>query len=1026
MKQLLITSLVMLLGFIITAAGAHAQTVTGTVTDDATGSTLPGVNIVVQGTTTGTVTDDDGNFSLSVPSLNETLVVTYIGYTRQEIPIDGRTTINISLESAVVRGEELVVTAFGLQREARSLSFSTQGVRTDQLVEARELNVMSSLSGRVAGLTINQDGSGVGGSTRVVLRGNRSISGDSQPLYVVDGVPVDGTPQDLNPDNIISIDVLKGPNAAALYGSRAQDGVIIIETQRGQVGVVNVSFSNTFQLSQPIHYMDMQNEFAQGSGGVYQRRAETAWGPRMDGQTVDHWSLDPADEGMTYSLTPQGNSARHGVFQTGYNNASNINASIGTETSRTVFNYTYTDAEGILPGNAMQRHNVSVRLNNQLTSNLSLDSKLEFINQNVDNSLAQGESNFNPMRQIYTTPPNIRNEDLQKFEFIDDTGLNRHNWWNPQTTTGANPYWMLNRNLSENTRDRIMALTSLTFDFTEELSIMGRASYDGRSETFENRIWNDTFTRAEQGRFSVWQRYRRQFNAEALLSYTTDLTDEWMIDANIGANFENRQSNNTLSSNTGGALLVPNFFALSNTSNPSTSFSPGAEVETQSVYAFGQIGWRDAIYLNLTGRNDWSSTLPAGNRSYFYPSVGVSVILSDLIPDFPGFFSFARVRASYAEVGSSAPAYMGSRTASFGAGGNHGFLTLSGTLPNPDLRPERTEAWEVGLDLRFFQGRLGVDATLYQTNTFDQLFTISLPWGSGASQFFTNGGDVENKGIELLLATTPVQSLNFNWNFNINFATNRNMVNKIDDERPQVRVGGDSYMRDFMVEQGRPYGEMYSRGFLRDDDGNVLVTEDGVPRVTAGQTVIVGNFTPDWQAGISNEFSYRNLSASFLIEHRQGGQMVSFTNAVLAGSGLWGPTAEFRDGGMVFGENFFSHETAVGPDDQPNTSEINAETFWRQVGGRNTPVGEVFAEDATNTRLREVTLGYNLPQSLLGQLPVSNVRISLVGRDLFFIYKASDSLEPDFFVGTGPASEGFQSFAPPTTRNVGGSIKIDF
>ncbi|MEX2573845.1 MAG: SusC/RagA family TonB-linked outer membrane protein, partial [Balneolaceae bacterium] len=832
-------------------------------------------------------------------------------------------------------------------------------------------------------------------------------------------------PTDLNPDNIASLNVLKGPNAAALYGSAAQNGAIVIETQRGQAGVVNVSLSNTFQLQQPVHYMDFQNEYAQGNGGVYQSSAEAAWGPRMEGQLVDHWSLDPDDAGAQYALEPQGDNTRNDVFQTGYSNASNINASVGTETSTTVFNYTYTDAEGIMPGNELQRHNVSVRLTNQLTDRLSLDSKLDYMQQGIDNQLSQGESNFNPMRQIYTTPPNIRSEHLQNYDFIDDTGLRRHNWWNPQTTTGANPYWMLHRNLSEDSRDRVMAMTSLTFDVTEQVAVMGRVSYDGESRTSNTRIYNDTFTRAEQGSFEVGRSESSLLNADALVSYSEDLTEDWLVSANLGASLE-REEGGSLSSDTGGALLVPNFFALSNTSLPSTGFNPGAEVETQSVYAFGQLGWRDAVYLDITGRNDWSSTLPAENRSYFYPSVGLSVILSDLIPEFPDLFTFARLRASFAKVGNSAPPFMSSRSADFSAGGGHGFLRMGATLPNPDLRPEETESYELGLDLRFMEGRLGLDITAYQTNTFNQLFTIDLPPGSGAARYFTNGGDVENKGIEMLLTTTPVQTLSFNWDFDVQFSTNRNMVKEIDDLRPRVRVGGDSYMRDFIVEQGRPYGEMYSRGFLRDDDGNVLVTADGVPRVTGAGALRVGNFTPDWQGGITNEFSYRNFSASFLIEHRQGGEMISMTNAILAGNGLWAPTAEGREGGLVFGDNFFADETAVDPDGNVNTSEIDAETFWSQVGGRNTPAGEVFTEDATNTRMREVTLGYNLPQSILAQLPVSSVRISLVGRDLFFIYKASDSLEPDFFVGTGPASEGFQSFAPPTTRTVGANLKIDF
>ncbi len=1006
----------------------QAQEVRGTVvTSD--GQPLPGVNIIIQDTDRGTVTDVDGNYQLSVPSLNETLVFSFIGHARQVIAIDGRTQINVEMESLAIVGEEMVVTAFGIQREARGLTYSTQGVSTERITQAREMNVINSLQGQVAGLNINRGATGVGGDSRVVLRGNRSISGDSQPLYIVDGTPIRGGIGDINPDDIASIDVLKGPNAAALYGSRAQNGAIIITTHRGEAGVVNVSFSNTFQVEDPIISTRYQNVYGQGGGGEYSRGSEFNWGPRMEGQQVAHWSPDPSRSGETYAFNPQPNNVRD-AFRSGFQNTSNLSASIGGARTQTVFSYTWTDAQGMVQSNDMNRHNLSIRVNSELTDGLHLDSRISYMRRVINNQLLTGENFANPLRHIYRLPRNISTQDVSVFEYEDPNGLNLQHFWNPGSNGGANPYWTMNRNVNEGTRERVITMASLRYDISDALSLMVRGSYDGAGNEFERKDYNNSYIIANSGRYTLTKSNALEWNSDFLLSYAQDITDDWSLDANVGGNILQRR-NNSLSSNTGPALTIPNFFTLSNTQNIAASHSIGSPMDVYSLYAFGQIGWRDAIYLDVTARNDWSSTLPADNRSYFYPSVGLSVILSDLIPAFPEFFTFTRVRASYAEVGNSASPFSLQRTASFSAGGQAGFLTLSGTLPNPDLRPEMTKSYEIGLDARFFGGRLGLDLTAYQTNTLDQLFTVALPIGSGASQFFTNGGDVENKGIEVLLNATPVQAVDFRWDMNVNFATNRNMVVAISDERPRLNIGSD-FLRDAVIEEGQPFGQVYSRGWVRDDQGRVVVDPNGMPQLTAGKTVAVANLNPDWTGGISSTFSYRNYSFSFLIDHRQGGSIASLTNAIMDADGLTHKTLQGRDGSLVFGDNFFSGETAVQADAQgnptntPNAYSVDAETFWRAVGGRNAPVGEAFVEEATNTRVREMTVSYRLPQSVMASLPVSNISVSLVGRNLFFIYKASETLDPDLMVGTSAAFEGFESFTPPTARTIGANIKIDF
>ncbi|HMF72279.1 MAG TPA: SusC/RagA family TonB-linked outer membrane protein, partial [Flavitalea sp.] len=695
--------------------------------ENAKGEALSGVSIKVKDTELGTVTDANGKFGINVAE-DAVLIFTYIGYVTQEIAIGKQTIVHVKMELSGAAMSEVVVTALGIERKKSSLSYSAQGVSTKELTEAREINMINSLQGKVAGLSINSSGSGVGADSRVVLRGNRSISGDSQPLYVVDGVPIRGNPTNLSQDNIASIDVLKGPNAAALYGSAAQNGAIVIETKRGKIGKVNISINSTTMLQKPIHSIDFQNEYGQGLGGIYNKSAEAAWGPKLEGQMVGTWSLDPADAGQQYAFSANPDN-RKDVFQTGYNSANNIIASVGGEKTQTLFSYTFTKAAGILPGNELKRHNISIRLTNKLAKGLLLDSKIEYVNQGIDNRFDEGESNFNPFRQIYRMPSNISTQMAEKYEFVHPDGRVLQNYWNPSTTNGANPYWTLNRNTNFYEQERVIAMTSLSYSFTEKIKLMVRGSYDGANTGSEIKLFNDTYTRAPLGRYTTSKGKDYVLNTDFLLSYIEKGSGDWTYGANVGGNLK-QQRNSALSSNTGVSMIIPNFFVISNTNLPVTTYDPGLSVDINSLYAFANIGWKNALFLDVTGRNDWSSTLPANNRSYFYPSVGLAAVISDLIPNFPEAFSYAKIRASWAQVGNSAQPYMLERTAGFSGGGNNGFLTLSSTLSNPNLRPEETVSTEIGADLRFLNGRLGLDVTAYKTNTRDQLFTVALPVGS--------------------------------------------------------------------------------------------------------------------------------------------------------------------------------------------------------------------------------------------------------------------------------------------------------
>ncbi len=998
---------------------------------DAKGETLPGVSVMVKGTAIGTSTNIDGNYSINVPD-NATIVFTYIGYVAQEVVVNNRSMINVTLEPSATSLGEVVVTALGIEREAKSLTYATQGVSAKELAETRSLNVVNSLQGKVAGMTIESAGTGLGSPSRVVLRGNRSLTGGSGPLYVIDGVQMSTAISNISPDNIESINVLKGPNAAALYGSAAQNGAIIIETKKGKAGIVQVSLNETFIAGSPIHYLEPQNEYGQGVSGIYNATAEESWGPKMTGQMVNHWSNAPGKAGTQYAFLPQPDNFKN-VFNTSQYVTHNLNASVGSQNTQTAFSYTREEAKGLVDNNELRRHNASIRVTSQLRKWLTLDTKLNYIRNEIDNQSGTGDNAANnPYMNIYRLPRNIAFKDLQQFEYTDPlTGKNKQNFWSPGSTIGRNPFWILNRVLNYQTSDRLLAMGSFTINFTDKLKVMARTSFDGGANTLERKAWEDSYGGGQDnfGSYSgsiggpggVW-------NSDAIVTYNDQITKNLNVSGLVGANLRKQGGSGSISTSTQAGLTIPNFFSSGNTSLVAGSFLPSDQMESQSLYFSGNFGWKNVLYLDITGRNDWSSTLPADSRSYFYPSVGLSAILSDIIPSLPSVLTYAKVRASWAKVGNGTSPYRLSREAFFnGNGGNKGFITLGSELPSKDLKPESTEGYELGLDLRFFNGRLGLDLTAYKTNTFDQLFTIALPSGSGAASFFTNGGDVENKGIEAIISATPIQTTRgFTWDLSTNFAKNRNWVNKISDDRPSIIVGGDSYMYDFVVAQGQEFGNIYTRGWQRDAQGRVIVGANGVPLFTPGRTVKSANFNPDWMGAISNTFSYKNLSLSFLIEHRQGGTVVSTTDGLLFGEGITAETLPGREGGLIFGQNLFGHEVAVKADGTPNTTAITSEAFWKTVGGRNTPIGEAFVVDATNTRMREASIGFTLPKSMLTKLPfVSNAKLSLVGRNLFFLYKKGN-WDPEILSSVNTSAAGGQTYLPPTERTFGLNLKLDF
>ncbi len=973
------------------------------------------------------MSDIDGSYSIEVTSTNARLQFSYTGYSSQTVDVGTQNQINVTLTEGV-EIDEVVVTALGISREKKSITYAAQNAEIGGLTEARPTNILDGLSGNVAGISVGRVGTGVSGAAKVVLRGNRSIRGSSQPLYVVDGVTLGGDISNLSADDIESITVLKGANAAALYGSRANNGVIVVTTKmgRGKEGYA-IDLNTSYMARDPMFLNDFQNEYGQGSDGVFNEHAERSWGPRLDGSQKPHWSNNPNWPAATspYIANPTGRTSD--FFKTGHNFSTNLGISSRSENTQSYFSYTFTDAEGVIPMNTLKSHNLNLRMSTKLLDKLTLDSKVNYIRRNIDNVVSTGGGYQNEVRALYKMPANIQTEDVSVYEFIDNEGVNKQHFWQPGLNAPSNAYWALHNITNDVLEERVIGLVSLKYDITEHFSILGRSSLD-RSNAHRNDYYStDSYIIADQGYYQTQDTRGYEWNSDFLLNYARDFGAGLTLDISAGGAIRQNESGWIRGNSAGrnSPLNVPNLFSFGNTSNITVA-EEFLKSEVQSIYGFATVGWKDAIYLDITGRNDWSSTLKPDNWSFFYPSVGLTVVASDLMGTTPSWLSLLKLRASYAEVGNDTGPYQTVRAANITGGGNGGFLQLATTIPIDNLFPEKTKSLEFGADIRLFRNRLGLDLTYYKSNSTDQLFAVNIPIASGATSIFLNGADIQNTGFEAVVTGSIIRSSNFNWDVTINYAANDSEVLEIAEGFDQLDIGGANFLRQFRLEVGDPWGNVYSRGFARDEQGRVIVEEDGTPRVTSGLDALVANFNPDFLAGIRNSLSYKNFSLSFLIDIRQGGSVVSNTNAIMWADGATTATLAGREGGLIFGDNFFPNETAVQADGTPNTVATNAEKMWTKLGGRNSPVGEAFILDASNSRLRELVLGYSVPSSVIQNSVFSSAKISFIGRNLFFITNKAENVDPEVFTGTGLNVEGTEDFGPPPAREFGVNLKFGF
>ena len=986
---------------------AKAIQIKGTV-KDALGEPLIGVSVLVKGISNGTVTDLDGRFSLNV-SVGDILEFSYVGYAAQSVTVKNATPLDIVLSEDAQALDEVVVTALGIKREAKALTYNVQEIKAAGITKVKDANFVNSLSGKIAGVTINQSSSGTGGSSRVVMRGTKSLFGENNALYVLDGIPMQGlrTKQsdnfyesvevadgdgisNINPEDIESMSVLTGASAAALYGNRGANGVILITTKKGAIGKPRISYSNSTSFSRPFVTPEFQNTYGRKEGEF------KSWGDKLEKPST----YNPLD-----------------FFQTGFNTMNSIAVSTGTETNQTHISFGAVNSEGIIDNNKYNRYNFTFRNSWDIVKNvLSMDMGLFYIKQNNQNSNGQGMY-YNPLVPIYLFPPS---DDINKYAVYERYDADRNfktQYW-PYGNQGLgmqNPYWIINRNMFNTDRDRYIISLSMKWNITNWLNIIGRARIDNAYTDFERKLYasTDGLFAKSQGNYMNQEDKNTSTYLDFLVNVDKKFGENYHLLVNLGGSFyDEKYKSDTFEGNLVG---VPNFFHPSNIPSTESNYNKSElHTQTQSIYGKAEIGYRNFLYADVTGRIDWFSTLVGTSKEYVcYPSAGLSVILSEILPLPEKIISFWKIRGSYAQVGNPPSAYLPYATVAL----ENGNATSANFTPASHLKPEMTKAFEFGMDLRLFQNKLNIAATYYNSNTYNQLFKYELPPSTGYAFAYENAGKVNNWGIELSVGFNqdlgPVQ-----WNSNLIYSMNRNEIKELLPEYVTDRTTGmtvksptefsvataDSYR--MILKKGGSMSDIYATKLKQDLHGNILITNGGVS-AEENTFIKVGSAAPKYNLGFRNSFSWKGLELDFLIDARVGGEVISATQALMDQFGVSQQTADARDNkGVVV-----------------NKGKLDAEQYYGTVASGKTGLLAHYVYSATNVRLREMSLSYMLPSKWFGEK--LNISLSLTGHNLLMFYNKAP-FDPELTANTGTYYQGFDYFMPPSLRSFGFGVKVNF
>lgn len=1044
MKKVFTLGFLLLLLFLSGTGFAQDLTIKGKV-QSADGN-LPGASILIKGTSRGSTTDANGEFSLSTPA-NATLVVSFIGYKTTEIPVGAKTVFDIMLESDATQFNEIVVTALGIAREKKALGYAVQEVSGKTLTQARETNLVNSLSGRLAGVQVTNSNGAPGSSSRMIIRGASSIGSNNQPLFVVDGVPVDnsnfgsGTGIDygnaaasINPDDVESINVLKGPSAAALYGSRGANGVVLITTKSGKgTKGIGVSVNSNTAFESPFRLPQWQNEYGQGAAGAFTYvdgkgggkgdGVDESWGPKLDGRLIAQFDSPIAADG-TRTPTPwiahPDNVDK--FFETGRTFTNNVAVTGSNDKADFRLAFTNLDQTGILPNTNYQRRTVSLNAGWNLTKKLSIRATGNYIKDGSDN-----RNNFG-LYFIWFG----RQVDMDKLKAYKKPGSIYQYNWNDNYWT--NPYYLLNESTRANEKDRLYGNFSATYKFTDWLSLTARTGtdfYEDRRKTKTAARQAIIGTSALFDAYNEEQIFVRESNSDFLLNATHKF-GEFDLTANIGGNHRSNYAQRNYMGAT--ELAIPRVYNFGNSRQKLVGENSYIQKTVNSLYASANLGFRNYLFVDLTARNDWSSTLPANNRSYFYPSAAVSAIITDVFDIKSPVLSFAKIRAGVAQVGNDTDPYRLVSTYKYeNAWGSTPSLSENNAMLNANLKPEITSSYEIGTDIRLWHNRVGIDVTYYNKVSKNQILDVNISNATGFVSKLLNAGKIKNSGVEIQLTATPVKTDKFTWDIGLNWAKNNNKVVSLDGGLTTYQLNtsynsltqatSTNSFRGLSVEArvGQPYGTFFGKGFLRAPDGQIVYDSQGYPMLDPVSRVL-GSFTPDWIGGISNTFTYKGFSLSTLIDMKQGGDIFSQSINVGRYTGVLKETTFGREDGVI-GQGVVNKGTAASPEYVPNDKRISSEEYHHKYYLLTNNENTIF--DASYIKLREVKLTYMISGKVFNKLPFRDIAISIVGRNLALLKSNLPHIDPETSYYNDGNLQGIENGQIPTTKTMGFNISFN-
>ncbi|EON76453.1 TonB-dependent receptor [Lunatimonas lonarensis] len=1064
-KNLLFT---LFFSFLVQLSFAQAVEVRGTIISSEGNEPIPGASVLVKGTTVGSVSDMDGNYTINVPSGSNVLVFSFIGLASQEVEIGGRSIINVTMDPEVSALSEVVVTALGISRERASLGYAVQSVDGERLADTRETNIVNALQGQIAGVQIQGTPGAIGGSSRITIRGVNSFLGENQPLFVVDGMPINNAnyatadqqrgfgggaydygnaASDINPEDIASMEVLKGAAATALYGTRGSNGVILITTKSGGTAKrgIGVEVNSTTTFENPIALMPHQQLYGGGDiadtesgfveffengqkflAPIYAK--DGAWGPRYDPNVRvrhwDSWDVDSPTYGETRPWVAPANPYER-FFETGVTRQNNLAVSGSNDVGSFRLSYTNLDQAGVIPNSNLSRNTISFNTSYKVTDRLTASAAGSMVIQKADGRNATGYNNANPMQgftQWWQTQLDV--ERLKNDRFLDG----RQQTWNPigpviDPETGQllsfnhrprffdNPYWVRRNYLQEDTRDRFFGNFNLNYKIMDGLSFNFRAMRDGFTFRSREGIPQGGIT---QSRYREEVRTFAETNLEATLLYDKRLNDKFSLNAMLGGNLMNQlNTRNTI--NTVGGLALDGFFNIANSVNAAQVITNEQERAINSVFATTSVGFMDMVYVDLALRGDWSSTLPVDNNNYWYPSVSSSFIFTELEALRNSFLSFGKVRVGYGQAANDASPYQLQNVYSnvvpnFGSFPRY---TVPLGSPNANLRPERTNEIEFGVEFAVLNNRLSFDVSYYDRTTVDQIFNVPSSASTGFTSRILNAGSMRNHGIEVTMNATPVVKGDFSWDLMVNFATFNNEVVEL---APGVQniIAGTTWAADVRIQEGFPYMSLFGQDFRRNDAGQVIVGANGFPIANSNREFL-GSTIADFAGGVRNSFRYKGLELGVLVDYQGGGIIHSTSLQWSKYSGMDPVTVEnnVRETGMIV--------PGVTESGEPNTVVISPQAYYQTIWSVASP--NVF--DGSFIKLRELSLSYALPNRVISKLPVRDVRLRTFGRNLAILHSNLPYLDPQGVNGAGNV-QGLENAQVPTTRSIGFDLSFKF